>query len=288
MIQRASTLPMTTPKLKEVEITASFSGKIATGKFENEAPFFALKETWQDVTDDEFVRARQDALQQMCYEKFAAVERRSLVEKIKEIRQDLRFYPIGNDQYPSVTSVIGWDEDWYMDPMELAQYGARGTIIHKLVEIFLQTKVWPKPSDIPEIFPEMVILKKGSLGLSIDDVDFPAFFKKHPFEVLKQETTVYNTEKRYAGRQDIKGKLEGKVTLFDVKTSSTIDKKKFFKQLTAYAKCEGNEDVEQLCIIHLNNKVQQGFSAPIIETDVNKYWHLFLKDRENFKERFGV
>lgn len=285
---RNITTPMIEPKLKEVEIVASFSGTISSGQFENEKPLFSLKEVWTDVADWEFVSHRQNVLEQMCYEKFAAVERRSMVEKIKQARQDLRFYPIGNEFFPSVTSVIGWDEDFYMDALELAQYAARGTILHKMVEVYLKTGKWPKPSDLPEIYPEMIILKKGNLQLSVDDVDFPGFFKKYPFEVIHQETTVYNKEMRYAGRQDIKGKLDGKVTIFDIKTGSSIDKKKCFKQTTAYAHCSGNEDVEQMCIIHLNNKVQQGFSAPVIETDTNKYWHLFLKDRENFKTRFGV
>ena len=189
---RNITTPMIEPKLKEVEIVASFSGTISSGQFENEKPLFSLKEVWTDVADWEFVSHRQNVLEQMCYEKFAAVERRSMVEKIKQARQDLRFYPIGNEFFPSVTSVIGWDEDFYMDALELAQYAARGTILHKMVEVYLKTGKWPKPSDLPEIYPEMIILKKGNLQLSVDDVDFPGFFKKYPFEVIHQETTVYN------------------------------------------------------------------------------------------------
>jgi predicted CopG family antitoxin len=273
-------------ELKETEIVASYSGKIATGRFENAAPFFSIKETWSDV-DDEFVQSRQKSLHGMCYERFAECEKREIADRIKEQNRHFRFYQINNEQFPSVTSIIGWDADFFIPQEQLIQYGARGTIIHKQVEIFLKTGEWKSPEDIPEVYPELVILKKGELSLSLDGYDFCAFYEKHPFETMKTETQVFNLEYRYAGRMDIKGVFDGKISIMDVKTG-TIDEEKCFKQLSAYAKAEGNEDVEQLVIIPLNSTTKQGFSKPKTECNIEKYWELFKRDRKLFKQRFGL
>ncbi len=285
-----------------IEISASFSGKISTGAYENENPYYSIKETIEDgfLTDDQ-IKTRQEELQRFCRDQFKRDAEVSYTERIAKQYQNIRFYD-GKEgrKYPSVTSIIGWDEDFYCSPEELAQYGARGTIIHKQVELFLQTGEWKDPKNIPEIYPELVILQKGSLNLSLEDINFPGFFEKYPFKVITLEDTLINHELRYGGRRDIKGiiesanpgnwkKIEG--VLFDVPTildvkSGTIDKTKHFKQLTAYAKCDA--EIGQMVLIPLNNKTKQGFSEPIIETNTEKYWSLFLKDRQSFKNRYGL
>lgn len=278
------------PKLIQTEIVASFSGTIESGRYSNEKPLFSFKETYADASES-FILQRQKFLADLCYDRFMEVEQRSKIEKLKEAYKNLRFYEIGGAQYPSVTSILNWDTEFSVTETQLAQYAARGTILHKQVEVFLESGEWKEPKDLPEIYKEWLIVEKGDLKLSLDNTDFPSYFKKYPFEVISLEKEVCNHHNRYAGRCDIKGVMDGKVTLFDVKTSTAIDrdrKLKFLKQLTAYAHAEGNQDVEQLCIIHLNGSTKQGFSQPIIEEDVNKYWAFFLKDREEFKKTFGV
>ena len=275
-----------TPPVKQsVEIVASFSGKIATGRFENESPFFSIKETWSGLTDGE-IESRQKVLHEMCYQRFNAVEQQSLVDKIMQQRKDLRFYEFEGVQMPSVTSVIGWDDDFFVSPGDLVQYAARGTCLHKQIEIFLTAGQWLDIKDIPEVYPEYVIVKKGELGLKLDDVDFRAFLAKNPMEVIKTEQTVFNMQDRYAGRTDLVAMVGGKKTIVDFKTGSTINQEKAFKQLAAYAKCIGG--IEQLMVVHLNNKTKQGFSAPILTDKIEEHFQLFLKDRRIFKERFGV
>lgn len=271
------------PKLESTEITASYSGTIATGSYQNERPMFSIKETYSQIHDAAFVSQRQAELEALCYKRFVECEQRSIVDRIKKERADIRFY---ENKYPSVTSIINWDTDFFVPPDQLIQYAARGTIVHKQVEIFLKGEGWKDPKDIPEIYPELVIVKKGSLGLSLDGYNFPAFFEKYPFEVQSLEVGVVNEEHVYAGRCDIVGTLDGVKTVFDVKTSATIDKTKFMKQLTAYARCL--DGVGQLCIIPLTQKNKCGFSAPVVEKNNGKYWSLFLRDRENFKKRFNV
>ena len=284
---------LSVPKVQSTEIVASYSGKIATGRFENCSPFFSLKEVWTGQLDDTEISIRQKQLSVLCSDKFNECEQRELVAKIQEDRKDIRFYQVENESYPSVTSVINWDNDFeestkHISPDDMRQYAARGTIIHAQVSRFLKTGEWVDPKDIPELYLYRIILKKGSLGLSMEGYDFRKFYEKYKFDTINTECFVCNKTYRYTGRYDIKGVLDGVVTLFDIKTGSSINKANCFKQLSAYAKGAGNEDVAQLVVIPLNNTTKQGFSAPAIETDVDKYWPAFQKDREMFKERYGV
>lgn len=285
MAKPKATPEQTLPKRESVEIVASFSGKISTGKWENMNPFFSIKEVWSGIDDCEIER-RQKALHEICYNKFNEVDQQALVDRIREQRKDLRFYEYAGQQLPSVTSVIGWDDDMFVSQADLIQYAARGTVIHKQAEIFLNTGTWAEPKDIPEVYPEYVIVTKGDLGLKFDDVDFRAFHGKHPFEVIKTEQTVFNLEYKYAGRTDIVAMFNGKKSIMDIKTGSTINQEKAFKQLSAYAKTI--EGIEQLVVIHLNNKTKQGFSTPIISDKIEEHFQLFLKDRRIFKERFNI
>lgn len=283
-----------------LELIGSFTGKIATGQYQNASPFYSVKETTDKVMTDEEIKTRIDQLNKICLSCYERDEELFMAKSIIKEYQNIRFYDVESMKLPSVTSICNWDIDFQISQDELAQYGARGTIIHKQVELFLKNGEWKLPKDIPEIYPELVILSKGNLGLVVEDVDFQGFFKEYPFKVLETEKTVYNTTNKYAGRLDIlcviesknKGKwdkVEGilfdEPMILDIKSGS-IDKTKCMKQQTAYWKCL--PEVKSVGLIHLNNDTKQGYSKPIIETNPDKYWTLFLKDRELFQKRFGV
>ena len=176
------------PKVQSIEICASYTGKISVAKWENISPFFSVKETRIGHMTDEEIAIRQKQLSVICETRFDDVSKRELIAKIQEDRKDIRFYPIGNESYPSVTSIINWDNDFeektqHITPDEMRQYAARGTIIHKQVSIFLDTGEWKEPKDIPELYLYRVILKKGSLGLSMDGYDFRGFYEKYNFSI---------------------------------------------------------------------------------------------------------
>lgn len=292
---------------RTIEITASFSGKIPTGSYENENPFFALKEIIEPlesevltITDEE-IKNRQHELHQLCYDQFKRQAEISNNERIAKTYKNIRWYD-GKDgmKYPSVTSILDMDVDFKIPPDELAQYGARGTIIHKQSEIFLRTGEWKEAKDIPEIAAEFLTLKRGSLGLEVEDVDFRAFFKDYPFKVLELEKHIVNHEYKYGGRLDILGviestnkgkweKIEGVKldvpTVLDIKTATTMDKTKGLTQLAAYSKVDG---VEQICLIPLTKENQCGFAKPIITTNIERYWNLFAKARRDFEDRYGI
>lgn len=292
---------------RTIEITASFSGKIPTGSFENENPFFALKEIIEPsetevltMTDEE-IKSRQRELHQLCYDQFKRQAEISTNERIAKTYKNIRWYD-GKDgmKYPSVTSILDMDVDFKIPQDELKQYGARGTIIHKQSEIFLRTGEWKEAKDIPEIAADFLTLKRGSLGLEVEDVDFRAFFKDYPFKVLELEKHVVNHEHKYGGRLDILGviestnkgkwdKIEGVKfdvpTVLDIKTATSMDKTKGLTQLSAYAKVDG---IEQICLIPLTKENQCGFAKPVITTNIERYFNLFLKARKDFENRYAI
>jgi hypothetical protein len=296
---------------RTLKIKAQFSGVISTGSYENEKPLFELEETIEanGVHNDDWLKSRQNELYQICRDMFKKVERESIVQRIQKERQDIRFYPANGEQFPSVTSIIGWDADWYISPEELVQYGARGSIIDAQVNHYVKTGEWKDAKELPECYPHLVILKKGSLKLEYDDVDFLGFLEKYPIIFTGNQVTVFNYRHKYAGTLDIKGvpivieedkakkikpngwaKLGVKAvpTIFDVKAIQNLDLVKVFKQGTAYWHCEGHGDIEQFIIIQLNKKTEQGYSVPKVLTDKNKYWNLFLEDRKRFNQRFSL
>lgn len=292
---------------RQIEVSASFTGKISTGQFENESPYFSAKEIIEieDIPTpeiDRIIEARQSELKDICYGQFKKHAEIAYQEKVAKAYQNIRFYDASNGQkYPSVTSIINMDENFFTPPDELAQMAARGTIIHKQVELFLKDGKWRDAKDIPEVAFQLMTVVKGTLGLSIDDVNFPAFFKEYPFKVLKQEETVINHESKYAGRFDIlaviessnKGKwdkVEGVIfdvpTLLDVKTGASLDKLKGFTQQAAYAKTD--ESIKQIGLIHLTKENQCGYAKPSLSSKIEHYLNIFLTKRQKFAERYGV
>jgi len=88
---------------KNIEIVASYSGTVNTGNYNNESPFFSIKEVIEDckLTDTE-IQERQLELSMECYNKFQSfkeealkpllvedieIDPKSSVPQIEEIRQ---------------------------------------------------------------------------------------------------------------------------------------------------------------------------------------------------------
>lgn len=289
---------------RTIEIMASFTGKISTGQFENESPYFSVKEVIDDANDmsDEIIKLRQSDLKELCYNQFKQHAEIAYQEKVAKAYQNIRFYDAGNGQkYPSVTSVIGMDDNFFMPADELAQYGARGTVIHKQIEIFLKTGKWLEPKEIPEVAFQVMTVLKGTLGLSLDDVNFINWYKDYPVRVIEQEKTVINHEHKYAGRLDLLvtieksnpgkwDKIEGvqfdTPTILDIKTSATLDKVKGLTQQAAYAMTD--PAVKQIGLIHLTKENVCGYAKPQVTPKIEHYWAIFINQRNKFKERYGV
>jgi len=277
-----------------MKINVSFTGVISTGEFENERPFFSLEDELQG-TDIE-IKERQEQLYSFCRDMFDKVQKESITRKLEKIRKDLRFYPRNNEQYPSVTSILGWDDDFYISEEDLLQYSAQGEINHLKLNYFIEKGNWCEAKKIPEAHFHIVILKKGSLNLPADSGNLPGFLEKYPIKFTDSEKVVYNDEHRYAGRRDAYGKViinedwkklgaKDVPTLFDLKRHKNDMKN--LKQLAAYAQAS-EETIKQLIVIPINDDTKQGFSKPTVTQDIDAYFKMFLQDREQFKKRFGI
>lgn len=276
---------------RKIKIEASFSGVLPTGSYANMRPgFSASMEFEQDFqTEEEIslcIETAQQELQGICYTNFELEANKAKILKIQEDKKDFRFYqlPTGED-VPSVTSILNYDSTFLINDDELQQYASQGNLIHAQVADFIKTGIWHKPQDIEGTAADLFILKKGNLSLSLDGWDFQAFLKKYPIENLKNGEVVLSEKERYGGLPDGYGTVGGVFTIFDIKR--TAEKTKNFMQMAAYAKASG-QNVQQMMIIPLNDKTDQGFSKPIISTDIDKYFELFLYKRREFKKVYGI
>jgi hypothetical protein len=275
----------------KIKVSAGFSGTISVGSYENAKPSYIAEVEYEhsgngDKTIRETIEETQKLLQDICLANFKADEQRLIVERIQRERADMRFY----DGLPSVTSILGWDQDFFVSPQDLAQYAAQGSLYHLQVEHFIKTGEWENVEKIEGSYVHLVILKGGSLGLTWNDWDFPAFLKKYPFEKMEVGGPVKSLKHKFGGTPDISSCIhDGKRTLADVKR--TPDKVKHFSQCAAYAIAleeNGAEPFEQYALIPANNKTQQGFSKPVVTTETGQFKTMFLKARENFAKRYGI
>lgn len=275
----------------KVKIEASFSGVLPTGSYANMRPGFSASAEFEVDFKDQAellmnVETFQQDLQGVCYASFEKEANRAKIMKIQEDRKDFRFYQLASgEDVPSVTSILNYDTEFLIDSEELKQYASQGNIIHAQVADFIKTGTWHKPQDIEGTTPDLFILKKGNLSLSLDGWDFQAFLKKYPIENLKNGETVLNEKERYGGLPDGYGMVGGVYTIFDIKR--TPEKTKNFMQMAAYAKAS-KEKVDQMMIIPLNDKTEQGFSKPIVSNDIDKYFELFLYKRREFKKVYSI
>jgi len=276
---------------RTITVSASFGGKISTGQYENSSPFFAASEVIEvdydmDAVADAFIRQRQKDLQEICVGNFEAEAVRAKLAKIRADRKDFRWY----GDYPSVTSILGYDTDFVKSEDEMKQYAAQGTIIHAQVAHFVKTGEWKQPMELEGIGAEIFIIKTGSLGLSLDGWDFPAMVKKYKVTDMANGREVVSKKHAYGGTPDLSTcLLDGVKTLPDIKR--TPDKVKNFQQMAAYEMAQrenGMEPNEQIAIFPINDKTEQGFSKPIVTKEIDKYFELFLYKRKEFQKVYGI
>lgn len=273
----------------KIKVSSGFQGVIPTGSFQNSRPSFNAEVEFEVDTKEEValaVEVMQAELYQICREKFDNVAEQEKIVKIKNDRKDFRFYQKDGQEYPSVTSILNYDSDFLVPDDELKQYASQSIINHVRVEEFIKTGEWKSPKDLPNVVPDLFILKSGSLQLDSDSCDFPELLKKFPLKELKNGKILFNNKERYAGTYDGECTYEGVPTIFDIKR--TADKTKNFQQLAAYASCSGLEHIKQMMIVVLNDKTERGFSKPIISTDISKYQELFLFKRKEFARVYGI
>lgn len=190
-----------------------------------------------------------------------------------------RTYQEEDGLYMSVTSILHPD-GLDFPPLLLRQYASYGTIIHSMVEHYLIHKEIPDPVSVSKQ-RDLNNVFGGSLNLQLDDCNVQGFFEEHGsrIKMQKQEMKVKHRVHKYAGRLDILGTFDGVLSVMDIKTSRNYTKRKlkdYWMQQAAYAHCL--EDIpKQMVILPLNPKSDKGYDDPIIETDISKYFIMFLE-----------
>jgi hypothetical protein len=292
--------------MKIKEINVSKSGVIPNASYSNLKPAYSITVELENGENEEEAIMKCKAIVNRHFE---LDEYSARVDLIQKQFKTLRFYPTPEGvKYPSATSVLYYDKDFFKSKGELLQYGSMGTIIHTVFWFALKSYqsdiakgkkdikiIWKDPTEFPELEKHVGIVKEGSLQLKWENYSYQIFgniFIPKIKKVYAIEKTVLNPEIRVGGTLDLVADLEltkgnVKLSIVDLKTG-TYD----FMQHAFYGKTWekiNNKKIEQMVTFPLgktDNK--QGYKSPIVETDINKYWDMMLVKREEFRDTFEI
>lgn len=285
---------------KSVEITISVSGKIPRRQFENYSPMYSVKEIIELQPGDKFTDLdrvlRQAEIRLQLEELFNKDREKIKLDELQSQFKNFDFFqnPKDGKKYPRVTDILYWDAEFYMNPDELSQYCARGQAIHTLIENWIDTKQWGPYKKIINK-RDLILLETGSLKLfqTLDDFKFVDFMSEYgkDIEFEDGEFRAFNEQYFYCGKPDRVGKWKGKKAIFDYKSRAINDGD--FKQMAAYVFLDDPRlaDIEVMIGIPLNSKNKQGYGKPVVvegRQEIEKYFNQFLRDRKEFKEKFGI
>lgn len=281
--------------IRKITVRADFSGVLPTGSFQNMRPGFMAEETFDFNGTKEEVDAtiefRMNELHLLAYQQFQLVAEKAQIEKIKADLKNFRFYDKNDTQYPSVTSFLNYDKEFFVTDEELKQYASQGNIIDWEVRNFVETGIWKESKDVPELAADRWIIKSGKLQLALGGWNFKGFLEKYPIKNLKScKEPVFNEKYRYAGTPDLTGEYNGLKTLVSIKrTKNELDN---FVQDSCYAMCEGMEDIKQIMVVPLKSEQDggnaQGFGKPSVTTEIERYFEIAKYKRNEFKKIYNL
>lgn len=292
------------PVPQSTTITVNCTGKIPRRLFENYSPYFALTEIYKEQITDQARSLRQETLYKQVEKIFNRIREEIKIEELQETFKNLRFTLNQDDgkRYPHVTDILYWDADFYISPEELTQYGARGSAIHAMIDNWLHYNGRPVPLTprAPELAwsknaiskRDAIILKTGTKRLwdTLDDINFLGFIEKHgkDCEFGEGEFRAFNKEHFYCGQLDRIGKYKGVPAMFDWKCRQAKDDD--FKQMAAYINLDDPrlKGLQRMVVIPLNPDNKSGFGNPVVSDEPEKYFNLFLKDRHEYRDKFGI
>lgn len=280
---------------KEVTLSDEIGGVFSTdAEFDNERHRISISVTYNSGNlSDAIIEKKRVQLKELLRKELAERERQSYQKYLQRLRKDIRWGKIGNELYPHVTSILETvnPTDFYMDKDKLRAYAARGQVLDIVLQKFIQEGKWYDPmKELPETWKYLKQMKVHKLEMS---GNLPGWVEKYKpvFKVGHQQ--IVNHRYKYVGEPDVAfGFLNDIPTMFELKNRSSMSKQeklKAFKQNAAYANGENLENkVEQLCIIIINDDTKQGFSQPVVTTEIEKYFDLFLTDLFEFREMFNL
>lgn len=252
---------------------------------------FVIKEFLPAGTSDSARLTRQKDLYREIHSLFNAERENIHLEELQEQFKNLRFTlnPKTGKKYPHVTDILYWDAEFYVSPDELSQYGARGSAIHVMIDNWIKTKAW----DLNVINKrDLILLKTGSLRLydTLEDINFLGFMEKYGKDILfaDGEFRGFNDEHFYCGSPDRIGKYLGEPAIFDFKCRKAQEDD--FKQMAMYLKLEDPRvaGIKRMVVIPLNSNNKSGFGKPVLSDEPEKYFNLALRDRHDYRDKFGI
>ena len=179
--------------MKIKEIKAALSGVIPIASYENLKPTYEIVAELEEGDD---VAERMKELRTKLRWHFEQEGNNAKADLIQKQYAGIRLYEKDGKKYPSVTSILGWNVDWKISEDELQQYASRGTIVHKLIESFLNSAKWVEPTEIPELANDVATVTAGSLGLKWKDCSYISAMDQvmGDIKILKLEQELYNDE----------------------------------------------------------------------------------------------
>ena len=269
-------------KIKEIRV--SKSGVLPIASYSNLRPGFEIV---ADVNEDDDIPQILAKLQDIIDERFNLEENKAVTKLIKQQFKNIGFHKNEKDgrEYPRVSSIMDWDKEWKIPKYELKQYGARGTIVHKLIHLYVTTDEWLDPNGLADLQDEINLLLSGNLKLSWKDCSYKKFMEKYRKDIGKiemMEEIIFNEDLFYSGTPDLVAPFQGLKSVIDYKTGAYD-----FAQLSSYASCLSG--IKQLVVFPVGkNKNVSGYSKPIIKTEWKDDWNRFVGLRTKFRENFGI
>jgi len=254
--------------MSKYEITMGDKWTVPLKQYENRSPLVSITKT---VEGDRVDATKEIAdLWAIIDKSIKEIKGRVEQEYLISVLKHLRFYEKDGIQLPSVTSIIN-PEPYTADPL----YGDRGDMKHEELANDNYDAIYTDEEEAR--FAHIGGLRAYSLKWIKEDREI---------EFDKKEQVVYNMEDLYAGRYDVGGLYKGKVAIFDLKTGdmSKAGQEKAFMQLAAYAKATALNP-QQLVILPVGPKIK---NIPIVTTEIDKYYSMFMELRRAFKDRFGL
>ena len=248
--------------MKTYEICYSNSFKINRGNYEQEAPFYSQKVIIQSKTAVD-VRAEYSKLRSIVDELATAQYNASKLDQ-----SGLRIRIKDGKKYVSVTSILSGGKKLEIDP----EYGIRGTELHRIFNIFVDTGKWESPK---------VALSK----LTYDEIPYKKLFEMYgssiDFAVNEKNIEVFSDDHLYSGEIDIICFVNGIKTLADFKTGSW-----HWEQLVAYYKALQDKEIQQLGVFDAKKCKLEIIS--VSDAKARKAWESFLKKRGAVEAIYGV
>lgn len=293
--------------MRITEITVNLSAVIPTGSYQNYKPMYEIKAALESGEDPKVcMEAAREEIRKMFAQDWARLRSKDKIDYLNKAR----FYEEGNKRLPSVTTVLGWSELLYklrnpdlfkfggVEEDELAEYAARGTVVHRGVfQWFEDTKggkAVPPEYQIVTSFSDLVVeqILLSESKLLVSDCNWLGFWAKHGERISFKfgERKIVNAEEGFAGRLDYYGLWDKEPAVFDIKTASKYDERKklsYFKQMAAYASgLKGVKKPKWLVIIPLNPSNKSGFGEPLVAENSDNLLNSFRQDLKQFKADF--